>query len=689
MGQALNSLLLLVRKVSLTYAAGSKHHASFDFNSKFGGLIAAFHQHRNNIINAMWEHSLGDGAAAEVTTLRKWLGPPDSGLQKLLGVEDTAPTDRSEYTCEWFQSRLLSFTRNKNDTLMIHAPPGSGKSVLAGWIIERLQRPIGRKAYLTLSCKIEADVPGEATSLAVVKRLLQQLLEIYVGHKEIYLELAKVFRSSRTSKSGDLEEDLWNCLDSGLRRTQDTSDTMIVVDGLDYLQGGETATKRTSTKLASIAAKHTTVQAVILSQFTGLKPNSGKVETFTITPDHTHEDLGIVINQSLQDYKYFRSRSEHSRENLVEQILHAAKGNFLWAVLTTALLKRETSEDGFMKAVKATKEATISLDETIAKLTNAMDLSRTETNLLVSLMLVADRPMSAAELTELLQVDLAKRHSSKRETDIVHDIRSSLHPLIVARGGFARFSHPIIRSYLLKVQKEEKKLRGRPAAQTEMLKRLLAYCSFNLSRTGDVTMDLVARSHIESMFSKHALLEYAIRHWTFHFRSSTMCQHADTVAIDEDFKAIFPSTTMFSTLEWTCWNNQTSRFEAMKMMDFSLRVRKATFTEHHVSVLQSLIGWGAIWRETTETTESADCFYHASLIAQQVLSKFHKITAACTNTFLTITEKFTYTSRTELVNRREKMLIYIIDAYKDQYGKNHDLVIQYSKVSTSEFLFLL
>ena len=90
----------------------------------------------------------------EVGVLRKWLGPHDTGLQRLLKDDESAHSRREEFTCEWFQSHLLSFSRSKHDTLAIHGPVGCGKSVLSGWIVERLQRPVGKKAYVTISCTL-------------------------------------------------------------------------------------------------------------------------------------------------------------------------------------------------------------------------------------------------------------------------------------------------------------------------------------------------------------------------------------------------------------------------------------------------------------------------------------------------------------------------------------------------------
>ena len=522
----------------------------------------------------------------------------------------------------------------------------------------------------------EADIPSEATLVAVIKGLLYQLLENNVGHKRFYMDLVKAYGVSMGSDHEELEKSMWNCLESGLKRFQETSHVMLVVDGLDEIHGGTKTANLLCKKLASLAVKYPGVQLITLSRDSSLDFAVDKTCRFEITPDHTHEDLRIVIDHCLEDYKHFQNRTEHAREHLVDQLLHAAKGNFLWAFFTTVLLKRKTSEDGFNQAVKDAKEKPMSLDATIAELIGMVDLAKGETNLLVSLVLNAVRPLAPSELRCLLQVDLAKRYSVERKTDMVQDIRAVLDPLIVVRNGFVRFYHSTVRSHLLKIQAEGKKLRSAHTASTEMAKRLLAYCNFNLSKTRDVTFDPIAKSEAERMFSTHPLLEYAVRTWTFHFRSSTMGHNVDALQLDDEFRAIFPSTTQLSMLEWICWGYITSRAEAIKIMDLALRVRTATFSEQHIAVLQTLIAYGNVLRDTTQATAAADCFYRASIVGQQVLPKFHSIIAACTTTFLVITEAIAMSTRTEFATRREKMLIYTIDMYKYQHGKTHDLVIQ-------------
>ena len=91
------------------------------------------------------------GNTVDIVTIRQWLAPQDRTLQILTSDRMGTRSARDEYTCEWFQQHLLDFIRSKDYVLAINGKPGSGKTVLSGWIVERLQRPLGRKSYSTIS----------------------------------------------------------------------------------------------------------------------------------------------------------------------------------------------------------------------------------------------------------------------------------------------------------------------------------------------------------------------------------------------------------------------------------------------------------------------------------------------------------------------------------------------------------
>ncbi len=62
--------------------------------------------------------------------------------------------ERDEFTCEWFQTHLVGFTRSSEDIFLVTGIGGSGKSFLSGWITERLQRTLEKKTYIVNSVTI-------------------------------------------------------------------------------------------------------------------------------------------------------------------------------------------------------------------------------------------------------------------------------------------------------------------------------------------------------------------------------------------------------------------------------------------------------------------------------------------------------------------------------------------------------
>ena len=504
-----------------------------------------------------------------------------------------------------------------------------------------------------------------------------QLLEKNIGDRLLFQALAQVYDKSFSKDAGNLEDSLWTSLIVALGRFASKTPLFVVIDGLDELKGGEQNRNHITHRLGALAAKHNNIQTILLSRDPAPKPTEGKIQTFKITREHTHEDLRHVAAHALHGDMHYQEQSEHTREAIVEQLMHAANGNFLGLLLTIKFLRKEKSQEGFMKAVKAAKDAPKSLDELVKKLVDTTDFSKSDTNHLLSWMLVAERPFTITEVKNLLQINIEKRHSVDRKTDIKEHIKASLGALVIIDNGFVRFRHPEIRAHMFNVQKEGKQVLSYQTAQTDLTMRLLAYCRFNLISSRDPALEMMAKTEVTQLFESHRLLEYAVRNWTLHFRGSSMYTSDNKFQLSTDFKAIFPGSTQLAMLEWTCWE---SLVESIKTHELARRVRQDAFTEEHESVLQSLIICGNLYQKLWKTTEASMCFYRASHIGQGILRENHTVTIGCTTRFLAITETIKTTTRTELATCKEGMLKYIINAYIHQHGKTHDLVIRSYKM---------
>ena len=701
--------MLLVRDVSIFYQRRisdiSSQEARLDLSSIFSRQIEDFYRSKNHVIDTMWEYSLGEDVSIGIRAIRKWLGPRDNTLQTILDDRLAAKAHRDEYTCEWFQRHLLDFSRGGQEIFEITGPTGCGKSVLSGWILERLQRPLGKKTHQTLSYTIEADIPSETSPLAIAKNLNLQLLENNVGDAEFFEALSKAQRMSNKSRNGSqLEDLLWDALDLGLKHVGKNDNMMIVIDGLDkgVVRGGQNSVHSIRSRLHQLALNHR-VKTMILSQDIEVKTEGasktegartpkvegtpkieeGLIRKLNISSDDVHNDIQHVVGHALRGYNHFKDQNEHEKEAIVERISQASHGSFLWVELTTYFLKQETSHDSFTKAINAVKDKPQSLKDMIGKLVNTLDFSKSDTKLLLSLLLAAERPLTISEVKCLLEIDLEKGKSVERQTEIKEDIARACKNLVVVRNDIVRFRHSAIRSYLsnmqLSIDPKTLKLLNQEQAQTTLTTIILAYCKFHLTKTYEPSFERIDMVDVDNMFHKYPLLEYAVRNWTFHFRNAFIRKERHSFEISPQLKNVFPNSTRFAILEWTCWESQTSSFEAIEMHDLALRVRRDIFTEKNESVLQSLIICGYLHRQLLNVIEASTCFYKASKIGESILRKYNIITTTCATNYLTVTESITVSSRTEVVTRKEELLKYIIVACKHQYGKTSDTVIRYYK----------
>jgi DNA replication protein DnaC len=68
--------------------------------------------------------------------------------------------EREELTCLWMGSYLTRFLKSPETTLSFSGKPGSGKTVLASVIVDRLQGQIGGVTYKALFVPISEFLHG-------------------------------------------------------------------------------------------------------------------------------------------------------------------------------------------------------------------------------------------------------------------------------------------------------------------------------------------------------------------------------------------------------------------------------------------------------------------------------------------------------------------------------------------------
>lgn len=616
-------------------------------------------------MNHIWSHALGGDASRDVQEVRKWLDQRAFLLRSISAESLTHVSQYDEYTCEWFQQPLYRFTCAQEKILGIEGPPGSGKSVLSSWIQERLQRRLGQKTHSTVMFSFDSNFPSETTSLALAKSLALQLMDIRLGNVPMFEAIVKAYNSSN---SADMEHHLWIAINAAFSNLSEP--TMIIIDGMDQLRDNK---KQVCERIEKLSMVHQSLKSIVLSRPTIL-PETWK--PFQIKPDHLYDDILHIAQHKLQGCTAFRKKSDIDRQAFLDRLVKKADGCFLWLLLATDVLKLSKSLEDLESKFKSLSET---LETMIKDRAKSDEFADNEVKLLISYMMVTERPLSVNELYDLLQVDLQKKTNTRREIDFQSIFKKTSGLLRLDNAGLVKFLHPAIREHFIALQTKGERLLSYKDAHTDLTLRLLTYSKACLSKPHDVSLEPVPQGEVERLFAEHKLLEYAIRNWTTHFCQSTLFKPTGTLGFSNEVKAAFPTSPLMPLLEWTCWDAQFPTNELLPVHDLALRVRLDVFQDKHISTLQTYIGCAYVYHMYSSSHTAAPYFVRASRVCQHMLPKHNRVTITLTETFLTITDSMKFTSRTELVTFREEMLKFVITAYKETHGETSDIVIRYTK----------
>ena len=126
--------------------------AVIDFDQSFGQQISDIWRAKQTLYDQIWAFKLGrKHLSISMQSLRlKLQSSGEISIRSTLYDEVADSLERSEDTCNWIKHQLTSFLQSKDQVLSITGPLGSGKTMLAEWVQERLSRPLDHQNYVTL-----------------------------------------------------------------------------------------------------------------------------------------------------------------------------------------------------------------------------------------------------------------------------------------------------------------------------------------------------------------------------------------------------------------------------------------------------------------------------------------------------------------------------------------------------------
>lgn len=629
-------------------------------------------------------------SSEELGSLRQFLGVQDRPLQFIL---DSRSHSLVEGSFEWFNNTLYDFTIGKSPVLLMTGGPGSGKSAMAQWTVERLQESAEHDTWNVIPYTIRADIPVATLPLRILKGVLHQMLDHCVSDKKTQEAiLVHVAHAAQASMDGagdvEVEESLWRGIRAGLASNVQF---MFAIDGLDQIKGGDADAIAFLEKFTTVLDEQNAGSKMIA--FT--RPLSSKLSTrnigqYTIQSSKTHTDLSAYVHNMLSSGSHFESSKGAQLESAVSSIVNRSQGSFSWAEMAVAHAGQQRSLGQSISSIQ-------SLPQTMPELLDfhmkSLDLSQTETKSIMAWLAAAERPLLVEEVEQLMAVDAKGPSFVSRPSHLDSGWSSALKPLVMTRDGVVSFAHTCIRDHVIKQARSasSKSPLSLKEAHYDLLTRCLAWVQLSVREESEISMDKLSMEERNRLFDKYAVLEYTGRYWLSHLLSSPLVTDDGEFQFTTSFNRLLPVTVLFARLELTCKESQFTRSSVLELYRLSTDIRRLVLGEKSMALLQSLLLSARVSKLAHASHAEEHC-YDAWRLSQELLGQSDSITLACAEMMTqSFTESGTMTSQQEDImkyliltdseitgvefNQRLKYLGMIVGTYKSRNDNQSALLI--------------
>ncbi|KAF2722764.1 hypothetical protein K431DRAFT_221415 [Polychaeton citri CBS 116435] len=655
---------------------------SLDINDVCGDVVRSFHERKSNVIELIWAHQAnisGTNLDSDVSiqTLQRWLSPTDRLLTTISEDFSMHLEGQAEFTCLWFQKQLISFIQNSGKVMAITGPEGSGKTVLSASIAERLQRAIGRQQCATLYYSINSEVPSTANPINILKSLLRQLFNLRIGNMQTYHAVVRAYESSRfCHKPEEFVEHLWEALDECFKKPMDKAkEVVVLVNGLDAIKGGKTASQTFFEKLAETTCDGKAIKLIGLARTLSL-PSGIDTTHVQVDASQIKEDLHAVILRGLLHCHNLTKRPGQEQEQIINKVAQASHGSFVVANLLAESLNRQKSSDDFSKLLKSLESAKPSTEDLVLSTTSWYELSDVS-RMVLTWLVTAERPLATSEIQALLTAGVQDTSNAHKDVDI----ESSIEPLkahLTFYGGIIRFKNHITQRIVTGLLDHNKITTPIKARHNDFLLRILNATKKGITEDGDPTFEESDPDTLESDLHKKPLVQYTLNYWTL------LVTRIGESKLPQELSKALPTTAVFPMYERTLWSHHVPLIQLLEYTKVATNVRQATFKDSNYSVLQSRLNVAIVYELLQKPDEAAPIYFAITKIARSVMSEHHPLAIECGHRFLAITESKVTTSRTEIMTMREETIQILISLYERQFGNTSQQVIE-MKTILAEF----
>ncbi|KAK4126948.1 WD40 repeat-like protein [Parathielavia appendiculata] len=393
-----------------------------------------------------------------IRTLASFLGATNQGEDDLFAVQDA----RVPGTCEWI---LEKQTYNEWKDLQHDAPPilwfggkpATGKSVLAGFVVDDLRQSHMRCSYYFFK---HGDTFKSKLS-ACLRSLAYQMASADTGIRESFIKL----QEDRLRLDHDNERNLWRSLFTTELFRGATVPHYWVIDALDECTNfapfldSMLSKVDTSLQLRIFITSRETPELCRL--FAGLGPQRHRQGH--VSADETLPDIERIVTAKGEA---FFTESVESREALEKRIIEKSKGSFLWTMLVLDELSAAFSQEDIKRVLD---EVPRGMEPLYQRALDTMALATRGKPLAKAILIwttCAMRPLELRELQWALETELMDKFPKLGES-----IRMLCGQFVtVDKNGRVHMVHETARELLLSDELDSEFAVNRTEAHTRIAK---------------------------------------------------------------------------------------------------------------------------------------------------------------------------------------------------------------------------
>lgn len=457
---------------------------------------------------------------------------------------------------------------------------------------------------------------------------------------------------------------LWKALDEALKKPLDSArDMVIVVDGIDELQGG----KAFFDKLANTVGEGKRVKLIGAAETLSL-PSGLNATQITVTRDRVRDDIHAVCLRSLMHSRNLTSKPGPEQEQVLDRITRASNGSFVWATLVSELLVEIKSPDEFTKTLDGLEKSKPAVADLVQRVITRQELSPIVKTIL-GFVVTAERPLSFSDIKKLLSSHPRDNSPADDELDIPKTL-AALTPILSMSDNVVRPIHSSVQEAIISVINSDKINLPFETRQSDMLLRLLNFATVNLKEQSDPSFDVYESDVMERTLHEHPFLAYIVRYWPTHYQRLGVSKQP------KDMAQVLPTTTILSQLERALWSVDYPLPQNLELQKTSMQVRQTVLKETSPALLQTTMNAAIIYEMLGRPTEAAPLYYWCSKTAYALLGNHHPLSVELGFRFIRITDNMVETKRTQTMTQREEVLKIIITLMERQYGSTSTQVLE-------------